>query len=104
MENFMLQFFGILEMIQNFLLNITREDIGYISTICLGLCSFPLVVKTIRDGHCKGLSFLALLLWLIGEVTGVIYVIPLGKLPLLINYMFNTINVAIIFVYKIRKG
>ena len=104
MEGFILQFFGLMESIKNVLVGITHEEIGYISTVCLGLCAVPLLYKTIKDGHCKGVSGLFIFFWLIGEILGTVYVVPLAKLPLIINYGFNVITVSIIFIYKIRKG
>ena len=78
------------------------ETFGLISTICLGLCSFPLLWKTIKDGHCKGISGLFILMWWVGDITGSFYVIPLGKLPLTANYLFNTFMATTMLFYKIR--
>ena len=104
MESFIVQFFGLMESIKNVLLDITHNDIGFISTIFLGLCSLPLFIKTIQDGHCKGVSGVFITLWFLGDITGVAYVVPLGKLPLIINYGLNTIMATTILIYKIRKG
>ena len=102
--DFMLSFFGLMETIWNMILNISREDIGYISTLCLGLCSFPLFWKTIQEGHCKGMPFLFILAWFIGDMTGIYYILPLGKIPLYLNYGANTIMAGTMLIFKIRKG
>ena len=104
MESFMLSFFGFFAAIQQMILGLTHEDIGYISTICLGVCSLPLFIKTIRDGHCRGVSGIFIVLWFIGDCTGIFYVYSLGKLPLILNYSFNTIMATTILIFKIRKG
>jgi len=78
------------------------NELGYISTICLGLCSIPLLFKTIKDGHCKGISSSFLFLWTVGELAGLIYVIPMKDIPLISNFLFNTIATGILVGYKIR--
>jgi len=93
-----------MESIKNVIMNISHTDMGYISAVCLGLCSLPLVVKTVREGHCKGVSGWFLTMWFIGEAFGVTYVVQLGDFPLMLNYIFNTIVVLIILIYKIRNG
>jgi len=80
------------------------EYLGFISALFLGVCAIPLFWKTIKEGHCKGLSALFLWCWFIGEFLGSIYVMYLGDLPLILNYVFNTIMTATILSYKIRRG
>ena len=104
MEQFFLQFFGLMEAISNFIVGISHEDIGFISTVFLALCSLPLFIQTVKQGHCKNISGWFLSAWFIGDATGVIYVIPLGKIPLIANYVFNFIMVSTMLIYKIRKG
>lgn len=93
-----------IETIQNFLLNLTREDIGAFSTICLTLCSFSLVFNAFRDGHCKGVPGLFIWIWFLGDVSGCFYVFPLNELPLNLNYGLNTIMASIMLYYKIRRN
>lgn len=104
MESFIIQFFGIMESIKNALMGITHEDIGFLSTICLGLCSLPLFLKTIKEGHCKGVSGYFVLFLFLGYILGTAYVIPLAKIPLIINFVINSIIATTILIYKIRKG
>lgn len=80
------------------------EYIGYISSLFLGLCSFPLFWKTIRDGHCKGMPALFIIAWFIGDILGCVYILPMGKLPLYLNYGFNTMMAGTMLYYKIRRG
>ena len=104
MENFLIQFFGLLEGIQNMILSITHQDLGFISTVFLGLCSFPLFWGTIKAGHCKNISGWFISAWWIGDMTGIAYIIPLNEMPLLLNYGANSIMASTMLVYKIRKG
>ncbi len=104
MENFLIQFFGFFEALQTFFLSLTRQDLGYTSTVFLGLCSFPLFWGTIKEGHCKNISGWFIAAWFIGDITGIIYILPLNELPLLLNYGVNSIMATTMLVYKIRKG
>ena len=104
MNNFFLHFFGLFENMQNFILNISRDDLGWLSAIFLTLCSVPQLWKTIKDGHCKGLSAWFVGLWVIGEWFGLIYLLPTNQYPLIFNYFMNAVVVSIIMVYKIRRG
>lgn len=103
-EKIILNIFSVAEAIQERILAFSMEDVGYTSTILLALCSLPLFIKTIRDGHCRGISALFLWMWFLGEVFGIIYVLPLGKMPLILNYAVNTVLTLVILIYKIRKG
>ena len=104
MEQFMIQFFGFFEMLQNFFLGLTRQDLGFISTVFLGLCSFPLFWGTIKAGHCKNISGWFITAWFIGDMTGIAYILPLQEVPLLLNYGVNSIMATTMLVYKIRRG
>lgn len=77
------------------------EWIGYSSTLLLGLCALPAVVVAYRAGKCEmPLSFL--LMWLFGEIFGLVYVIDAGSVPLIINYTFNTIATMYLTYMRIR--
>lgn len=77
------------------------EIIGWISQISLALCIFPQLFQTIKEKHADGINWLFLLLWYAGEIFGFIYIVPLNKWPLIINYGNNLICMTIILVYKI---
>lgn len=92
------------DIIQQLMVILTRENVGYISTLCLGLCSFPLFWKTIRQRHCKNYPALFIVLWFVGDLTGLYYIYPLGEVPLYLNYGVNTIMAGTMLIFKIRKG
>lgn len=79
------------------------ETIGLIGGICLAICGLPQAIQSIRDGHSDGINIFFLLLWTLGEIFTIIYVIPMMSIPLLINYGANLIFLGIIWKYKLRK-
>jgi len=77
---------------------------GYIGATLLALCALPEVYITVTTGE-TALSWAFLLMWFVGEVTALIYIIGKMKevdlLPLLFNYGVNTICLMILLWYKI---
>jgi uncharacterized protein with PQ loop repeat len=74
--------------------------VGLIGSGLLSIAGIPEVLRTIRDKRCHlGLPFL--IIWAGGEVLTLIYVIPMGDIPLLLNYVFNFFVVGIMLGYKI---
>jgi uncharacterized protein with PQ loop repeat len=76
------------------------EIIGWIGATAFTFCAVPQAYKSFKDGHSDGLSLYYLLLWLIGEIFTIIYVVPQGKLPLTMNYIGNLIVLIVILKYK----
>jgi uncharacterized protein with PQ loop repeat len=76
------------------------EVFGWISAISFAVCGIPQAVKCYRDGHSEGISHGLLILWMLGEVTGIGYAISLTSFPLFVNYLFNGIFVSIMLRYK----
>jgi hypothetical protein len=56
---------------------------------------------SIRQGHSEGISKGFLLLWSLGEVFTLIYILPKADIPLLLNYSANIIFLIIIWKYKL---
>jgi uncharacterized protein with PQ loop repeat len=77
------------------------EMIGWIGAICFAVCAAPQAWLCYQQGHADGLSKLLLGLWVTGEACSFIYVLPLGKLPLLFNYAANLALLMVILRYKI---
>lgn len=78
------------------------ELIGWIGAICFALCAVPQAWLSIKNGHSHGVAWGFLTLWMVGEICTIIYVLPKQHWPLLFNYVFNIIFVAIIIYYKLR--
>ena len=104
MEKFLLHFFGTLESVWNMLTSISHSDLGFISTFLLTVCSFQLLWRTFRDGHCKAIPGWFIITWWLGDVTGIIYVVPSQDVPLILNYGLNFIAASTMLVYKIKRG
>jgi uncharacterized protein with PQ loop repeat len=81
------------------------EFAGWISSISLALCAYPQVIHTWRTGKTDGLSVGFLVLWLLGEVFGLIYVTGFDTipLPLLANYAANTLAIGYL-LWHTRKN
>jgi len=81
------------------------ESIGWTAAVLLSLCGFPQAMKSFRDKHSRGLSWLFVISWSLGCVLMLIYVIPTGSLPLITDYVLNIIFTLVILYYKLRpKG
>ena len=82
----------------------TSEIAGWISSLAFGLSAFPQVLKTYRTKSVDDLANGMLILWCIGEVTGVIYALGFDRLPypLLANYAANGIGVGYLTYMKWR--
>ena len=76
--------------------------IGWVGALALGLCAIPMAWGVHKAGNASSFSALSLGLWLTGEIATIIYILPLGKEPLLVNYLANTICTLVIIKYKIK--
>lgn len=79
------------------------EISGWIGSICLAICAIPQAYKSFKEKHSNGVSWSFIVLWLVGEICTLIYIIPTGSKPLIFNYVANILFVAVIFFYKFRK-
>lgn len=76
------------------------DIVGWIGSIAFAVCSLPQAWKSFQEKHSDGLSWGFLILWSIGEVFTIIYVLPTRNYPLLFNYFCNSTLLAIIIFYK----
>lgn len=74
--------------------------IGWIGGLLLAWCGAPQAIRSIKQGHSKGISRSFLFMWGVGEIFVLAYVLPNGDLPLIFNYFANIIFVGIILKYK----
>jgi uncharacterized protein with PQ loop repeat len=80
------------------------ELVGWAGAVLLAVCGVPQAVHSFKHKHSFGLTWTFLLMWLIGEVLTLLYVLPTGRLPLLFNYAANIAAVGVIVYYKLRPG
>ena len=82
------------------------ELVGWLSGFFLAICGAPQALKCWQQKHAHGISYFYLILWFLGELLGIIFVlgVPIGigtKLPLLANYIANVIFTSIILRYRL---
>lgn len=78
------------------------ELAGWIGGLLLAICSLPQAYLAWKQGHSEGVAVGMLWLWGLGEVFTLIYVIPKKDWPLIINYTFNILCIAVISWYKFK--
>jgi uncharacterized protein with PQ loop repeat len=84
------------------------EIIGWLGAFFFSVCAVPQAYKSYKDKHSDGVSWGFINLWAAGEVCMFLYIIlTTAQLPLIMNYVFNGVCLAVIFYYKlstINKG
>jgi uncharacterized protein with PQ loop repeat len=77
------------------------QIIGWIGASLLAFCGLPQAWKSFKDGNSDGISWMFILMWGLGELFGLVYIISLGAIPLILNYTLNLALVSVIFWFKI---
>ncbi len=78
------------------------EYIGWIGSILLAFCGLPQAIESYKTKNSNGLTWGFLIMWGVGEIFTVIYIIPKWHWPLIFNYTANIIFISIIAYYKIK--
>ena len=78
------------------------ETIGWIGSILLAFCGLPQAIESYRTKNSDGLTWSFLLMWGVGEIFTIIYILPKWHWPLIFNYTANLIFISIILYYKIK--
>lgn len=77
------------------------DFIGWLANMFFATATIPQAVKSIKQGHARGVSVGLLWLSFIGEILAIIYHLAKGlPLPLLINYSVNTVSLLVILYYR----
>lgn len=79
------------------------ELCGWLGCVLLAVCGLPEAIKAIREKK-TGLTWGLLLMWFVGEIFAIIYVIGLGSWPLLFNYGVNITILLPVLWYKMLPG
>lgn len=77
--------------------------VGWLGSICLGLCGLPQAYKCHKTKSAEGVSSAFLFLWLTGEIATLVYVVPKLDFPLICNYLFNIALICVILRYKYEE-
>lgn len=76
------------------------ETIGWMGAICFAFCALPQAIQSFRTKSSQGINGYFLLLWVVGEVLTLIYILGTTvQLPLVFNYVFNLACLAVIVRY-----
>ena len=78
------------------------QTAGWIYSLAFALSALPQAIKSIEEGHSRGVADGTLLLWMIGEIAGLVYGFGIAELPIIFNCGLNTIFVGIIVWYRLK--
>lgn len=82
------------------------EVIGWIGFVCFSLSPVPQAIKSFKEKHANGVASYTLIFWMTGETACLVYVWGdkgfWSHLPLVMNYIFNIVFIAVIVYYKIK--
>ena len=78
------------------------EYIGWIGGILLAFCGLPQAWESWKTGKSDGLTWGFLIMWGIGELFTIVYIIPKWHWPLIFNYTAYLIFLSIIVYYKLK--
>jgi len=78
------------------------EFIGWAGSILLAFCGLPQAIESYKTKNSDGLTWGFLIMWGVGELFTIVYIIPKMHLPLIFNYAANIIFISIIVYYKIN--
>ena len=78
------------------------ETIGWIGSILLAFCGLPQAIESYKTKNSNGLTWSFLIMWGVGEIFTIIYIIPKWHWPLIFNYISNIIFISVIVYYKIK--
>lgn len=77
------------------------DFLGWVGSLAFAVCAIPQAIQSLKDGHTNGLNWGYLGLWTLGEVCMLIYILPKGDIPLLINYLGNGVCLSIMLWFKV---
>ena len=81
---------------------INQDVIGWIGNILLAICCVPQALKAHRNGHSRGISYLFIITWFIGELCAFYYhLYTSDKYPQIFNYIVNICGTSVILWYRI---
>lgn len=79
------------------------EFIGWLGSMLFAFCGAPQAYQSWKEGHSDGIAPLFILMWGLGEVLTLTYVMLKHgwDLPLITNYVINILFIAVIAGYKL---
>lgn len=75
------------------------QYIGWIGSIFLAICGLPQAYVSWKQGNSKGISGGFLILWGLGELLTLLYILHKMDAPLILNYVINMVSLSVIIFY-----
>ena len=75
------------------------ELVGYLGGFLLAICAIPEAYRSWVNKR-SDIGYGMLLTWFFGEILTLIYVLPKGDMPLILNYSLNILFICVIIKYK----
>lgn len=82
-------------------MELVQEILGWIGSIAFAVCAAPQAYDSWKKGNSRGITWGFFILWSVGEVFTLLYILPTGKLPLIVNYLVNLMFLIVIGYYKV---
>lgn len=83
-----------------FTLGVT-QTFGWVYSCAFAISAVPQSLKSIKDGHSRGVADGTLILWTLGEIGGLVYGLGLMQWPIIFNCAMNTFWVGIVVYYRL---
>lgn len=86
-------------------MNLT-QTLGWVATFLFSVMVIPQIIKTIQSRDTKGVSFLFFIIYLVANITALVYAIRISQPPLIFKYVIAIITTVIyiaIFIYFYSK-
>lgn len=74
---------------------------GWVYSLAFALSALPQAIQCRKQGHSNGVSDGMMQLWMLGEISGLVYGFGLMEWPIIFNCALNTLFVGIIVYYRL---
>lgn len=78
------------------------QSFGWVYSLAFALSALPQAIKSHKQGHSDGVADGMMFLWILGEVTGLVYGFGLWQMPIVFNCALNTVFMSIIIYYRLK--
>lgn len=75
---------------------------GWVYSLAFALSALPQAIQSHKQGHSNGIADGMMQLWMLGEISGLVYGFGLWQMPIIFNCALNTILVGIIVYYRLK--
>jgi uncharacterized protein with PQ loop repeat len=79
-------------------------ELGWIGSFCLAICGLPLAIEVFKSKNASHVNGLFLLLWTLGEIFTLAYVVYNRDYPLILNYLVNLLTLIVVIYYKLKPS